>query len=241
MTIWDVYLEVAERDRCMAHVSALPGCFVRDDDRAVTERRLPDAIRWYTGWLAGRGETVENWRNGDEIRIAGIAEGIGPFEHGDAAMLMPHEREQLTDADLEHAIRLAGYNREELLAAINRLDDISLDRKPAPDEMSIREILRHIGNVEQWYLSRIVEPESLPPEWQDDERLPIFEFLNMERRTVIKQFRSLSPTARCDVFYPSRWTDHPDEPWTARKALRRLLEHEREHLMQIQESLFRGE
>ena len=35
----------------------------------------------------------------------------------------------------------------------------------------------------------------------------------------------------------TRWTDHPSEPWTARKALRHLLEHEREHTAHIVEVL----
>lgn len=45
------------------------------------------------------------------------------------------------------------------------------------------------------------------------------------------------PTCPTRVFYPTRWTSHPDEPWTARKALRRFLEHEWEHTGQVREIL----
>jgi hypothetical protein len=59
----------------------------------------------------------------------------------------------------------------------------------------------------------------------------------MERRTAVERLRQLARTERTKVFYPTRWTDHPEEPWTARKVLRRFLEHELEHTMQAQEIL----
>lgn len=236
MTVWTVYLEIDANGRCIGHVAELPGCFARADSRDAAERQIPNAIREFLCWLADHGEVTTEWHD-DEIRIAGITAGTGPFEHGDAAMLLPDEREPLTDADLERAIRLAGYSRADLLATVVDLDDATLDRQPAPDAMSIRQILRHIGNAEEWYVSRLVDPGRLPPEWEGDDRLPIFDFLDMERRTVVEQLRALSSNAREQVFYPTRWTRHLDEPWTARKALRRLLEHEREHLSQIREIL----
>ncbi|HSJ58851.1 MAG TPA: DinB family protein, partial [Anaerolineae bacterium] len=39
------------------------------------------------------------------------------------------------------------------------------------------------------------------------------------------------------VFHPTVWTRHPDEAWTARKALRRFLEHELEHTRQVRQVL----
>jgi predicted RNase H-like HicB family nuclease/uncharacterized damage-inducible protein DinB len=237
MTVWTVYLEVDADGRCIGHVAELPGCFAHAERRDDVEQQLPDAIRRFLAWLAARGEPAPQWRDGDEIRVASVNEGFGPFDPGDAAMLLPDEREPLTEDDLERAIRLAGYSRAELLAMVADLDDTLLDWKPPAATMSVREILRHIGNVEEWYLSRLVRPEDLPPEWEHDDQLPIFAFLEMERRTVIAGFRTLPQEARGQMFYPTHWSRHPSEPWTARKALRRLLEHEREHLMQIREML----
>jgi hypothetical protein len=59
----------------------------------------------------------------------------------------------------------------------------------------------------------------------------------MERRTAVERLRLLDENERMGVFYPREWTDHPEEAWTARKMLRRFLEHEREHTAQIQEIL----
>ena len=83
-------------------------------------------------------------------------------------------------------------------------------------------ILRHVGNAEEWYVSRLVAPESLPTEWQDDEGMPLWDFLEMERRSALDCLRALSAEERAGVFYPTAWTSHPDEAWTLRKVLRRF-------------------
>ena len=59
-------------------------------------------------------------------------------------------------------------------------------------------------------------------------------WLEWTRRSAVRRLGTLSPHERSQVFRPSRYTDHPDELWTARKALRRFLEHEREHTAQIE-------
>jgi len=120
---------------------------------------------------------------------------------------------------------------------VRNLSDEILDWKASQASMSIREILRHIGNAEEWYVSRLVNPETLPPEWEHDKDLAILEFLEMERRTALDRLRRLTDRELADVFYPTHWTNHPDEPWTARKALRRFLEHEREHTAHARETL----
>lgn len=111
------------------------------------------------------------------------------------------------------------------------------DAQPAPHAFSLRRVLRHIGNAEEWYVSRLVGPETLPAEWEHDENLPLLQFLALERRTVVDRLRRLTDDELSRVVYPSQWTDHPEEPWTARKALRRLIEHEREHTAQVREIL----
>jgi len=138
---------------------------------------------------------------------------------------------------MEHHFRLMAYARADLLALVQTLPDEVLDWQPAPQSLSIRRLLRHVGNAEEWYVSRLVPPETLPPEWEHDGELPTFEFLEMERRTAVTWLRQLSDEERSGVFYPTHWTQHPEEPWTARKVLRRFLEHEREHTAQIREIL----
>lgn len=52
--------------------------------------------------------------------------------------------------------------------------------------------------------------------------------------SIFERLRQLANEELAVVAYPQCWTQHPDEPWTARKALRRLLEHGREHIRHIE-------
>ncbi len=237
MIPYPVYLEIADDGRCMAHVLGLPGCIVRAPSRDEALRRLPEAIRNYHAWLRRHGEPAPPEEEPIEIEIVGESSGFGPFDPGDAAALFPPDREPVTPEEMEHRFRLMAYTRADLLALVQALPDDLLDWQSDPQSFSIRRLLRHIGNAEEWYVSRLVPLDTLPPEWEHDEELPIFEFLEMERRTALARLRQLTEEERSGVFYPTHWTQHPEEPWTARKALRRFLEHEREHTAQARQIL----
>ena len=236
MSRYLVYLEVTD-SLCMAHIPDLPGCTLRAPSPAEALARLPAAIRGHLAWLRRHGEPVPPAGDPVEIEVAGESHGFGPFNPGDAAALFPPDRTPITPADMEVYFRLMAHARADLLALVEPLPDDLLDRQPDPDSWAIRHILRHIGNAEEWYVSRLVPPETLPPEWEHDDELPLLDFLAMERRTAVDRLSRLTAEERSAVVYPTRWTNHPDEPWTARKALRRAVEHEREHTAQIQEML----
>jgi uncharacterized damage-inducible protein DinB len=138
---------------------------------------------------------------------------------------------------MEQYFRLMNHARADLLALVQGLSDKVLDWQEDSRTLPIRHWLRHLGNAEEWYVSRLVPPETLPAEWDDDEKLPVFEFLEMERRTALARLQKLTEAERNGVFSPTRWTDHPEEVWTARKVLRRALEHERQHTAQIRHIL----
>ncbi len=237
MTHYSVYLEIAEDGRCMVHVPGLPGCIVRASSRDEALRRLSDVICDYHAWLRRHGEPAPPDEEPVEIEAAGESTGFGPFDPGDAAALFPPDREPFTHEEMERHFRLMAHTRADLLALAHDLPDDVLDWQLDPQSFSIRRLLRHVGNAEEWYVSRLVLPETLPLEWGHDEDLPIFEFLEMERRMAVARLRQLNDEERSGVFYPTHWTQHPDEPWTARKALRRFLEHEREHTAQVREIL----
>jgi len=236
MSRYPVYLEITD-DLCLAHIPDLPGCTVRAPSRAEALARLPAATRDHLAWLRRHGEPVPPEDDPIEVEIAGESHDFGPFNPGDAAALLPPDRVPLTPEEMETYFRLMAHARADLLVLVERLPDELLDRQPDAESWTIRRILRHIGNAEEWYASRLVPPDTLPPEWEHDEDLPILQFLAMERRTAVDRLRRLTVEERTAVVYPTHWTDHPDEPWMARKALRRAVEHEREHTEQVQEIL----
>ncbi len=237
MSCYAVYLEVGEDGCCLAHVLDLPGCVVRASTRDEAVQRSPAAIREYHSWLRRHGDSARDPGEPIWVEVAAESVGYGPFDPGDAAALFQPDREPTTCEEMERTFHLMAYSRADLLALTQHLPDDLLDWQPNAESFSIRGLLRHVGNAEEWYVSRLVPPDTLPAEWVEDEALPIFEFLAMERRTAVTRLRQLTPEERAGVFHPTVWTAHPDEPWTARKVLRRFLEHEREHTEQAREIL----
>ncbi len=241
MTAYQVYLESTDKGLCMAHIPGLPGCFARGERRQQALDRLPGAIAAHCSWLARHGELLP----GDgcvaaeqvELQVVGESDGLGPFDAGDAAALFPPDREPVSQEELERYLRLFGYARNDLLGLAGPVPQAVLEWQPYPEWFSIEQVLRHVGNAEEWYVSRLVPPERLPAEWDNDADMPLFEFLEMERRTALAQLRQLAPEARSRICTPSAWTRHPEEPWTLRKVLRRFLEHELEHTAQVRRIL----
>jgi len=237
LTHYLVFLEVADGGLCMVHVPDLPGCTVRAPTREEALRQLPEAIRRYHDWRCRHGEATFAMEEPIQVEIAEASAGFGPFNPGDAAALFEPDRRAITTEEIEYHLRLMSHSRADLVALARDLPDAILDWQPEAESFSIRRLLRHIGNAEEWYVSRIVSTETLPPEWKDDENMPIMDFLEMERRTALARLRQLTEAERSNVFYPQQWTQHPEEPWTARKVFRRFLEHEREHTDQIRRML----
>jgi uncharacterized damage-inducible protein DinB/predicted RNase H-like HicB family nuclease len=240
-----VYLEHAAGGPCLAHIPGLPGCVVRASTCDEVLRKVPGAIHDYYAWLRRHGEPTPFAGEPIEFEIAGESAGFGPFGPGDAAALLPTDQEPLLPEEAERYFHLMAHTRADLLALAHApstgekasLPQDLLDWQPDPQSWSIRRLLRHVGDAEEWYVSRLVPPETLPAEWENDAELPIFEFLEMERRTAVARLRQLTADERSGVFYPALWTRHPDEAWTARKALRRFLEHEWEHTVQVRQIL----
>ena len=236
MEPYDVYLEIGREGKCMAHVPELPGCMVRAASQEEALAALPQAIMDYHGWLRNHGEEVAPVTT-VTLAVVETVKGCGPFAHGDAAALFAPDRQPLGREELELYLRRADCGREDLLSLVQHLPDEVFEWQPQEETMSIRSILRHLGNAEEWYVSRLAPPQTLPPAWENDEALPILSFLEMERRTAVERLRRLTDEERAQVIHPGHWSDHPDEAWTARKALRRLLEHQFEHTAQVRDAL----
>ncbi len=233
MTKYQAHVEVDESGMVMVHVLSLPGCFTRSTDRDDALFRALDAVRCYMSWLRSHGERVATGPIDVEAVTPDQTLEEGPFHPGGAAAMFEPDRVPVTDDDLDRHFQLMAYSRADLVALVKDLPDRTLDLQLDSKSLSIRRALRHLGNVEQWYVSRLVDPSTLPREWADDESMPILDFLTMERTTAIERLRHLSEYERSEVIRSPRFTSHPDEPWTARKVLRRFLEHEIEHTGQI--------
>ena len=95
--------------------------------------------------------------------------------------------------------------------------------------------MSHIANVEEWYISRLGEDAELDYQTNTSlkiqvlDKFPILERLSIVRKASILTLQKYIIVKGNTKFIRKKYTDFPQEEWTAHKVLRRFLEHEREH------------
>ncbi len=202
-----------------AHVPELLGCFSKEKDREMALKRLPDRIQSYLSWLKTKGESVSLK---GEITVT-ITEEFKCFMVGDyeVGACFEADRQPASRDEIRVAQKRMGWNREELLAKVAHLPAKVLDEKPAVSARTLRQVLNHAAGAELWYIDRI---KSNIPSFKSFPE-GAFARLSTIRDFVIAELLKLSEEELSKVVVKDR------EEWTARKMLRRLLEHEREHLL----------
>ncbi len=220
-------LEVGNGGACMAHVPELLGCFAVGSTREEALERLRDAISEYLAWLAKHREAPALSAESERVEIEVVeqvstAGGYPPEASGPVA-LFAADQEPISYHDLQTAVRLMEHARRDLLEFLRDVPDGLLHWRPAPDEPSIDETLLHMAQVEASFLARLEEESQQPP----------FAQLTAVRSWA---YHRLSRLTEAEL---SRLTTHGSEKWSARKVLRRFLEHDREHTAYIRSLLAR--
>ena len=123
------------------------------------------------------------------------------------------------------------YSRADLLELVQGLDEETLDWQPPGEPRTIRNCLQHIAYVEPWYLSRL-EIE-LPKDYPAD----VFGLLEYTRKIVVDCLSDFPKEKMAGVFRPVNDPSPVCNLWTARKVLRRLVDHERLHTRYIERVL----
>lgn len=218
----------------------LPGCHATAPGEAALCAVLPVVIAEHIAWLDQHGDVtrdafpfeVEVAERVHAAALTDIAEGEFCFEDD----LRPATRE-----DVEAAVRRMGYARNDLLAQVRHLPDQVLDWQPpasavtqddwAPGVRSIRGILEHIAGADGYYTGN-VGSATRPASGGQDANL--FE----SRQRAIERLRAL-PESDLGTVYERRqpWQMAGYERWTVRKALRRIISHERFHTREIEQRL----
>lgn len=227
MTVYNLYLESGpQKKRTLVHALDLLGLnwFGATTDTALEKSRAE--IQFYREWLRARGEKIEN----DAIEYT-VAEHFtrGEFMgHGSPSILFATDHEPLTPKKLETHLRHLKWQREDLMHLVGDLSPKELARKPARGR-SIQEILEHVQEAERAYPATI-KPMPRLPTTRD-----IFEKLEFTRRDVIEFFSALSAAERRALIVKGNYQR------TAMRALRRVMEHEWEHVQEIRARLEQGE
>jgi uncharacterized damage-inducible protein DinB len=231
MTLYQLYLESGPRQKkTMVHVLELLGCTANGPTTEAALEKTPAAIRDFRRFLGRHGAAVE-----DDVVETEIAEHITEgvwLGNGDPSLVFPPDLEPLSEADMETYIERLEWMRLDMVALVDRLSESQLAEKPEKGR-PVESILEHILESEFAYMRAFGRIEDLPgtgsivKKRQGD----LLEWMAHVRSREIERLRSLSPQERSEPFVHWKYTR------TARKVMRRMLEHQWEHLVEIRERL----
>ena len=215
-----------------AFVPDCPGCWVfgRTKERAI--EKVSIAIVKWSEWLKKHGESISEISNKVEIEVTEVLRvDYNPAEAGKPEPLFWSEVLPVQRDDIERTVRLLGYSRKDLLDLLPDISDECLDWKPPGKPRTIRNCLKHIAYVEPWYINRL--NIQVPEDYPDD----VIELLNCTRNIVIECLKNFPKRKMRGIFQPKKDRNPVCDLWTARKVLRRLVDHERLHTKYIEKVL----
>ena len=194
----------------LAHVPVLRGCIASGTTRDEAIANARRAFRAYLELLDARGVSIEHWKDLDP----------DSFEVRDlpADRVVPEDVGRMEEHELRDFLHQFEASRAALLSLVREISAEELERKPSDTMWSVREALEHVMLTEASLLSRLEK-------WPADP----YNTLQAVHRLAFQRFTIMEP--------PDTDLDHVvlGRRWTTRKVMRRILEHEFEHLGHIKE------
>lgn len=229
-TIYDLYLESGPRRRkTMVHVLDLLGCVAVG---ATTEEALeatPEAIRLYLKFLQRQGEAVDP-KTEFETRITEhITEGEW-LGNGSPYLMFAPDYEPVRDEEIEIFMRRFEGLREELTSWAMTQGEEQLNATPEAGGRTAQAILLHVLGATGGYLSAALGgAPGFSRVYGLAERGEIspVEALQESGEMAVERVRSTTAEERSAVRV------RPKDTRTLRKAIRRMLEHDWEHLVEL--------
>jgi predicted RNase H-like HicB family nuclease len=194
----------------LAHVPVLRGCIASGTTRDEAIANARRAFRAYLELLDARGVSIEHWKNLDPAT----------FDVRDlpADRVVPEDIGRMEEHELRDFLHQFEASRAALLSLVREISADDIERKPTETMWSVREALEHVMLTEASLLSRLEK-------WPADP----YNTLQAVHRMAFQRFTIMEP--------PDTDLDHVvmGRRWTTRKVMRRILEHEFEHLEHIKE------
>jgi predicted RNase H-like HicB family nuclease/uncharacterized damage-inducible protein DinB len=185
----------------------LPGAAARGKTVEEAKQNIRTAIQAYLSLLHDVGEPVPKLTA--DIHLE--------FQEVDTTTFLT-DYDTLHSNEMETLFRWMAISRQELMDLVKSLPEDAWNWKPGDDTPSIRDILCHMAESDLWYTDRLKQwPEA-----------PLFR-LAATRGVALERLRALGEAEL------GRVTIHEGDEWTPRKVMRRMLEHEREHIAQLRQ------
>lgn len=230
---FELYLESGPQHRkTWVYIPSLPGCstVAATSDAAAEAART--AIRERVDFLCRHGETV---LDPEPIELLVADHIIERKVLGFGQQSFPSDRQPMTSAEVASQLRWAAWSREELIAAA-QAQSLPLAEKPAAGGRSAGAILAHVAEAEWSYvnstLGTIPGRGGIAAAISQSADAP-WAALAAEREALLTRLRTMTPAELTLV--GERGDGKP--PRSARRMLRRLLEHEWEHTLELRSRL----
>ena len=230
---FELYLESGPQHRkTWIYVPGLPGCSTVSPTTDAAAEFAAAAIRDRLDFLRRHGEVVPDLEP-VELVVAGhvIERKFLGFGQGS----FPSDRQPMTADEAARDLRWARWSREELIAAA-RAQPRPLFEKPATRGRSAAAILSHVAEAEWSYvgttLGSIPGGGAIMAAIERAGEEP-WAALAAEREALMARLGEVTPEELARVV--ERGEGKP--PRSARRMLRRLLEHEWEHALELRSRL----
>jgi predicted RNase H-like HicB family nuclease len=229
MTEYRLYLESGPKRRTtMVHVPQLLGCMANGPTTEEALDATPEAIRAFLGFLKETGEEVDAEGLFTTTIVEHVTEGIW-LGNGSPYVTYAPDLEPVSDAEVNLLANRYQHLRERLAGWAETQTDAALDTSPEKGRTA-RGILLHVLPGAGAYVSPITGGSSGYSRMQlqaERGEISLAEAIRQVGSKAADQMRSTTPE-QCRAVI-----QRPKEIRTLRKALRRTLEHDWEHLREL--------
>jgi predicted RNase H-like HicB family nuclease len=233
MTKYNLYVESGpRRQKTMVHVLDLLGCIAQGATTEAALAATSEAIRGYLRFLRRHGEAVNPESKFTTVIAKHVMEGSW-LGNGDPTPGFAPDFQPLTPRDLDVYLKRWGSMQADLLQLIRDVPQKQMISEPEKGR-SLNRILEHIAEADGFYLRYLVGKVdglsvALRAVRQGSADLPA-------ALTHVWQVQNARLKALTEVERKQK-VRHGQVPWTARRGLRRMLEHDWEHLIEIAQRL----
>ncbi|MGH2532064.1 MAG: hypothetical protein ACRDJW_07120 [Thermomicrobiales bacterium] len=231
MTRYGLYLESGpKRKKTMVHVLELVGCVANGPTTEEAIAATPEAIRAFRRFLHRHGEAVDPDAPFEIEVVQHIAEANSWLGNGSPYVTFTGDLDPITDDEIEVALRRLHSLREALAAWAETRTDAQLDATPAVKGRTERAILLHVLGPTGAYLSAALGSApgfSALHGAAERREVPLAEALRKAAEMAEARVRATTPEERAFV------RELPRGPRSLRKQMRRILEHDWEHLAEL--------
>ena len=228
-----IYVEGHPDTHWMAHVLEEPGCIWIASDQDKLLAGGPQAVALYKNWLELNGEPRLNIIQDLKLEIAEVKEIPRLGISGTTVALFTPDFNPIYKEEIATVIRRLGYARRELLELVT-LHQKTMDWPPPNGKRTLRQNLEHIRDCQGYYLSRLLGKDNLESRFSGPWPQDTLESLHWMHENAARILFEWPPTLYGGVYKAEK----PLEDWTPRKMLRRILEHELEHIWVIRRTIF---